>query len=160
MIYLSDVYSCHIQGHLCCALQDQQTALGKLGLELHQRYPFVVPSSFVWGFGRPLWDPAARVLGLKPLRVMVLGPASSGKSMQCSMLAERYAHGGHSRSSSCNIVSCAGSASERSSERPLRLLGRCMEHSFASSVAEGQCNIVLLGIWDPTEQCWLLRGCT
>lgn len=74
--------------HACC-MQDAQTAIGKLGLELHQRYPCVVPSSFVWGFGRPLWDPTARVLGLKPLRVMVLGPAASGKSMQCSMLADR-----------------------------------------------------------------------
>jgi hypothetical protein len=90
---LCEEYGCDIQGHLCCALQDQQTALGKLGLELHQRYPFVVPSSFVWGFGRPLWDPTARVLGLKPLRVMVLGPAASGKSIQCSMLAERCARG-------------------------------------------------------------------
>lgn len=73
---------------LAC-LQDLQTALGKMGLELHQRYPSAVPSSFVWGFGRPLWDPSVRVLGLKPLRMMVLGPAASGKSMQCSMLAEK-----------------------------------------------------------------------
>lgn len=78
---------------LLCALvmQDLQTALGKLGLELHQRYPFAVPNSFVWGFGRPLWNPSVRVLGLKPLRVMVLGPAASGKSMQCSLLADRCA---------------------------------------------------------------------
>ena len=69
--------------------QDLQTAVGKLGLELHQRYPSAVPSSFVWGFGRPLWDPAVQVLGLKPLRVVVLGPAASGKSMQCALLAQR-----------------------------------------------------------------------
>jgi hypothetical protein len=33
-----------------------------------------------------------RVLGYKPFRVMVLGPAASGKSMQCSILAERYGY--------------------------------------------------------------------
>lgn len=90
---LSELLQTGTVAHRCCVVQDQQTALGQLGLELHQRYPFVVPSSFVWGFGRPLWDPAVRVLGLKPLRVMVLGPAASGKSMQCSMLAERYVQG-------------------------------------------------------------------
>jgi hypothetical protein len=74
---------------LTCLLQDVQTAIGQLGLQLHQRYPAAVPSSFVWGFGRPLWDPSVRVLGYKPFRVVVLGPAASGKSMQCSMLAER-----------------------------------------------------------------------
>jgi hypothetical protein len=74
---------------MAAAIQDAQTAIGRMGLELHQRYPSAVPSSFVWGFGRPLWDPAVRMLGLKPLRVMVLGPAASGKSMQCSMLAVR-----------------------------------------------------------------------
>lgn len=79
---------------LAC-VQDLQTAIGKLGLELHKRYPSAVPSNFVWGFGRPLWDPTVRVLGLKPLRIIVLGPAASGKSMQCSMLAERCAR--------CNI---------------------------------------------------------
>jgi hypothetical protein len=74
----------------CCPLlQDIPQAIGRLGLQLHQRYPSAVPSSFVWGFGRPLWDQSVRELGRKPLRIMVLGPAASGKSMQCGMLAER-----------------------------------------------------------------------
>jgi hypothetical protein len=70
-------------------LQDVLATLGQLGQQLHLRYPAVVPSSFVWGFGRPLWDPACRVLGLKPLRVVVLGPAASGKSVQSTMLAAK-----------------------------------------------------------------------
>jgi hypothetical protein len=70
-------------------MQDVLGTLGQLGLVLHERYPAVVPRSFLWGFGRPLWDPACRTLGLRPLRLVVIGPAASGKSLQCSLLAAR-----------------------------------------------------------------------
>ena len=49
-----------------------------------------VPASFVWGFGRPLWDPAARTYGQKPLRVVLLGPAASGKTALAEQLAAAY----------------------------------------------------------------------
>lgn len=49
-----------------------------------------VPSSYVWGFGRALWDPKARAYGLKPLRTMVLGPAAAGKTVLCEMLSQTY----------------------------------------------------------------------
>lgn len=73
-----------------CVLQDMLSALGKLSEVVQQRYSAVVPTSIVWGYGRPLWDPTARKHGLKPLRVMLLGPAASGKSTQCAMLAARW----------------------------------------------------------------------
>jgi hypothetical protein len=49
-----------------------------------------VPASFVWGFGRPLWDPSVRSYGQKPLRVVLLGPAASGKTVLCERLAATY----------------------------------------------------------------------
>ncbi len=44
----------------------------------------------MWGYGRPLWDPAVREHGLRPLRVMLLGPVAAGKSTQCGLLAEHF----------------------------------------------------------------------
>ncbi len=49
-----------------------------------------MPASFVWGFGRPLWDPGARTYGRKPLHVMLLGPAASGKTALAEQLAAAY----------------------------------------------------------------------
>jgi hypothetical protein len=49
-----------------------------------------VPASYVWGFGRALWDPKVRAYGLKPLRAMVLGPAAAGKTVLCEMLSQTY----------------------------------------------------------------------
>lgn len=31
-------------------------------------YPALLPTSAIWGYGRPLWDPSCRVRGQKPLR--------------------------------------------------------------------------------------------
>jgi pantothenate kinase-related protein Tda10 len=56
---------------------------------LHKFYPAAVPDSLIWGYGQPLWDARCRVYGRKPLRVVVLGPAGSGKSTQCELLARR-----------------------------------------------------------------------
>lgn len=72
-----------------CRLQELLSTVGQLSELLHGRYPTAVPSSFVWGYGRPLWDVSSRAHGLKPLRVVLLGPAASGKSTQCAVLASR-----------------------------------------------------------------------
>lgn len=71
------------------ARQDPAGALARLAEALQALYPSLVPPSLVWGYGRALWDPATRVYGRKPLRVAVLGPAGSGKSTQCELLATR-----------------------------------------------------------------------
>jgi hypothetical protein len=68
---------------------DQLASLARLAEALHRFYPDSVALSLVWGYGRPLWDPAARVYGRRPLRVVVLGPAGSGKSTQCELMARR-----------------------------------------------------------------------
>eukprot|EP00775_Hariotina_reticulata_P013032 gene13032-13161_t len=70
--------------------QDVLASVGKLSEVLHQHYPSVVHSSSVWGFGRPLWDISCRMHGYKPLKIMVLGPAASGKSTQCALLARKF----------------------------------------------------------------------
>lgn len=62
----------------------------RLAEAVHEQYPDVVTRHFVWGYGRQLWDPTVRVHGLRPLRVMVLGPAASGKSTQCALLSEHF----------------------------------------------------------------------
>ncbi|GFR43730.1 hypothetical protein Agub_g4841 [Astrephomene gubernaculifera] len=62
----------------------------RLAEAVHRHYPDVVTRHFVWGYGRQLWDPSVRAHGLRPLRVMVLGPAGSGKSTQCDMLAAHF----------------------------------------------------------------------
>jgi hypothetical protein len=72
-----------------CVLQDMLGTLGQLSEVVQQRYSAVVPTSFVWGYGRPLWDPSSRKHGLKPLKILLLGPAASGKSTQCALLAAR-----------------------------------------------------------------------
>lgn len=62
----------------------------RLAEAVHRSYPDVVTRHFVWGYGRQLWDEAVRVHGHRPLKVMVLGPAASGKSTQCDMLAAHF----------------------------------------------------------------------
>lgn len=54
-------------------------------------YPSVVPPSNVWGYGRPLWDESCRVYGHRPLRIVVLGPAASGKTSLCAILSHTFA---------------------------------------------------------------------
>jgi hypothetical protein len=71
-------------------LQDMLGTLGQLSEVVQQCYSAVVPTSFVWGYGRPLWDPSSRKHGLKPLKILLLGPAASGKSTQCALLAARW----------------------------------------------------------------------
>lgn len=50
----------------------------------------MVVAHFVFGYGRGLWDRSVRKHGQHPLRVMVLGPAASGKTVMCEQLAVRY----------------------------------------------------------------------
>jgi hypothetical protein len=73
--------------------QGPDAALAKLAEALHRFYPSAVPLPLVWGYGRPLWDPCAREYGRRPLKVVVLGPAGSGKSTQCELLAHRCVFG-------------------------------------------------------------------
>lgn len=80
----------YMSQHIVLCTQEVLGAVGQLSEVLHERYPTAIPSSFVWGYGRPLWDLSSRVHGFKPLRVMLLGPAASGKSTQCAILASRY----------------------------------------------------------------------
>ncbi|KAK9808730.1 hypothetical protein WJX72_002676 [[Myrmecia] bisecta] len=65
---------------------EPERAYFRLLEQISFRYPPQMPACNVWGYGRPLWDPACRIYGLKPLRVMVLGPAAAGKSTQCERL--------------------------------------------------------------------------
>ncbi|GLC37755.1 Adenylate kinase [Pleodorina starrii] len=62
----------------------------RLAEAVHRHYPDVVNRHFVWGYGRQLWDPAARAHGLRPLRALVLGPAAAGKSTLCGLLAAHF----------------------------------------------------------------------
>lgn len=63
--------------------------MSRLCEALHGAYPLLVPASLVWGFGRAVWDPAARAHGRRPLRIALLGPAGSGKSTLAEALAAR-----------------------------------------------------------------------
>ncbi|GIL93290.1 hypothetical protein Vretimale_15687 [Volvox reticuliferus] len=62
----------------------------RLAEAVHRHYSDVVTRHFVWGYGRQLWDTSVRSHGLRPLRVMVLGPAAAGKSTLCGMLAAHF----------------------------------------------------------------------
>ncbi|EFJ40819.1 adenylate kinase [Volvox carteri f. nagariensis] len=62
----------------------------RLAEAVHRHYPDVVTRHFVWGYGRQLWDLSVRSHGLRPLCVMVLGPAAAGKSTLCDMLAGHF----------------------------------------------------------------------
>eukprot|EP00879_Flechtneria_rotunda_P032088 GHRR01035240.1.p1 GENE.GHRR01035240.1~~GHRR01035240.1.p1 ORF type:complete len:660 (+),score=243.45 GHRR01035240.1:528-2507(+) len=70
--------------------QELLSTAGRLSELLHECYPLAVPPSAVWGYGRPLWDPSCRVYGRKPLRILLLGPAASGKSTASAILASRF----------------------------------------------------------------------
>ena len=50
------------------AAEDREAAYGHMLDELSRLYPSLLPASAVWGFGRPLWDPACRTLSMRPLR--------------------------------------------------------------------------------------------
>ncbi|GAX74660.1 hypothetical protein CEUSTIGMA_g2108.t1 [Chlamydomonas eustigma] len=69
---------------------DAAAAFSHLAEAVHRVYPEVVVKHFVWGYGRSLWDASVRKYGEHPLRVMVLGPAGSGKSTQCEMLSKQF----------------------------------------------------------------------
>lgn len=62
----------------------------RLAEAVHRHYPDVVTRHFVWGYGRQLWDTSVRSHGLRPLRIMLLGPAAAGKSTQCDMLSAHF----------------------------------------------------------------------
>lgn len=84
-------WCCRVRIILCCyVLQQLLATITHLSDVLHQHYPAVVPLSFVWGYGRALWDTGCRLPGQKQLKVILLGPAASGKSTQAELLADRY----------------------------------------------------------------------
>jgi hypothetical protein len=70
---------------------DSHATLGRLSELLHTRYPTAAPATFVWGLGRPLWDARARIHGRRQLRIVLLGPAASGKTTLSALLASRCA---------------------------------------------------------------------
>ncbi|KAK3280983.1 adenylate kinase [Cymbomonas tetramitiformis] len=51
--------------------------------------PQTMPLSAVWGFGQPLYDLSCRTHGRQPLRVVLLGPALSGKTTHALTLSEQ-----------------------------------------------------------------------
>ena len=53
-------------------------------------YPTTITPAHVWGYGRPRWDPTARVYGSKPLRIILLGPAAVGKSTIGVRMCEEF----------------------------------------------------------------------
>ncbi|KAG1679244.1 hypothetical protein FOA52_009273 [Chlamydomonas sp. UWO 241] len=69
---------------------DAAAALTQLSEAVHTHYPEIVVKHFVWGYGRSLWDEGTRTYGEHALRVMVLGPAGSGKTMQAEMLSKHF----------------------------------------------------------------------
>ena len=44
----------------------------------------------VWGYGQQLWDTSVREYGKMQLKVIVLGPAGSGKTTQCALLSQKF----------------------------------------------------------------------
>jgi hypothetical protein len=76
------------QSSLC--KKDSDTSVYKLAEAVSNLYPAALPPSRVWGYGRPLWDPSARVHGQRPLRVLMLGPPGAGKTTHAQLLAERF----------------------------------------------------------------------
>lgn len=39
---------------------DAPASLMRLAEMIHDRYPGLIPKSYLWGVGRPRWDPSAR----------------------------------------------------------------------------------------------------
>lgn len=52
--------------------------------------PAQIPSHQVWGYGQPFWDPSVREYGKMQLKVIILGPAGSGKTTQCNLLSKKF----------------------------------------------------------------------
>ena len=69
---------------------DAGAAFSRLSEAMHLELPSIVPKHFVYGYGKGLWDPSVRVYGQHALRVMVLGPAASGKTTQCQLLSKKF----------------------------------------------------------------------
>ena len=44
----------------------------------------------VWGYGQQLWDTSVRIYGQMQLKVVILGPAGSGKTTQCKLLSQKF----------------------------------------------------------------------
>ena len=81
----SGIFSLMISGE-----EPLTAAICRLKEAVARRNPQIVQQSTVWGFGRPLWDPSVRTPGEAPLRIMLLGPAASGKSSQADRLCAEY----------------------------------------------------------------------
>lgn len=69
---------------------DVDAVYSRLLEELSRLYPGLLPTSAIWGFGRPLWDPACRVQGQRPLRCtpsLTCTPAARTSLTRHGMLA-------------------------------------------------------------------------
>ena len=59
-------------------------------LEAAQRCaPGLIEACDIWGKGRSLWDPATRVYGNRTTRLIIIGPAASGKTTLADKVAEK-----------------------------------------------------------------------
>lgn len=52
--------------------------------------PQQISTPQVWGYGQQLWDHGVRQYGQMQLKVVILGPAGSGKTTQCKLISEKY----------------------------------------------------------------------
>ncbi len=69
---------------------DVDAVYSRLLEELSRLYPGLLPTSAIWGFGRPLWDPACRMQDQRPLRCtpsLTCTPAARNLLTRHGMLA-------------------------------------------------------------------------
>ena len=70
--------------------EDPEAAYCCLMEAIADKFQSIVPPCHVWGYGRQLWDRSRRVHGRRPLCVLVLGPAASGKTTLAAPIAQRF----------------------------------------------------------------------
>ena len=71
-------------------VEDDDAQYMELLQYLSENNPSLISAPSVWGYGRCLWDEASRTYGQRPLRIVILGPAASGKSTQAFKICEEY----------------------------------------------------------------------
>ena len=93
-----EVFDCNIEVTAKEMLQLEVEAYEQVGnvsyhklLESMSLYvPEQVSIPEVWGYGQQLWDHSVRQYGQMQLKVVILGPAGSGKTTQCKLLSEKF----------------------------------------------------------------------